>query len=63
MTKCSFCGENMERGTGMMYVKKDGKILFFCSKKCEKHILKLERKPLTTRWTRAAIEEKESGKK
>lgn len=53
----------MERGTGMMYVKKDGKILFFCSKKCEKHILKLERKPLTTRWTRAAIEEKESGKK
>ena len=51
MAKCSFCGEEIRRGTGMMYVKKDGKILYFCSKKCEKNLLKLKRKPALTKWT------------
>jgi len=50
--KCSFCGEEIERGTGKMYVKKDGKILYFCSMKCEKNMLKLGRKPLQTKWTK-----------
>ena len=51
MPKCDFCKYNIEPGTGKMYVKKDGKILYFCSMKCEKNLLKLNRKPRTTRWT------------
>ncbi len=51
MVKCSFCNNDIERGTGLMYVKNDGKIFHFCSSKCEKNLLKLGRKPRTTRWT------------
>jgi len=48
--KCSFCSENIEKGTGKMYVKIDGKIFYFCSSKCEKNQLKLKRNPAKTRW-------------
>ncbi|MEM5782605.1 MAG: 50S ribosomal protein L24e, partial [Candidatus Aenigmatarchaeota archaeon] len=37
--KCSFCGNEIEKGTGTMFVKNDGKIFFFCSSKCEKNML------------------------
>jgi len=50
--KCSFCGYNIEKGTGKIFVKKSGKILNFCSTKCEKSTLKLKRKPLVVRWTK-----------
>jgi large subunit ribosomal protein L24e len=52
MAKCTFCGTNITRGTGKMYVKKDAKILNFCSSKCEKNMLKLKRKPIKTRWSK-----------
>ncbi len=51
MAKCTFCGNNIERGTGKMYVKKDAKILYFCSSKCEKNHIKLGRKFLETKWS------------
>ena len=51
MVKCSFCNNEIERGTGAMYVKNDGKIFHFCSSKCENNLLKLGRKPRTTKWT------------
>ena len=51
MVKCTFCGENIEKGTGKIYVQKDGKMLYFCSMKCEKNMLKLKRKPLKTKWS------------
>jgi len=51
MAKCSFCGNEIARGTGLMFVRKDASILNFCSHKCEKNLLKLGRKPRTTRWT------------
>jgi len=51
MPKCSFSGEDIKPGTGIMYVKKDGKILWFKNSKCEKNFLKLKRKPLKIRWT------------
>jgi len=53
MDRCSFCGCEIERGTGTTYVQKDGSLLFFCSKKCEKNMLKLRRNPARVRWTRA----------
>ena len=51
MNKCTFCGTEIPRGTGKMFVKKDGKILYFCSNKCEKNMLTLGRKARTTKWT------------
>ena len=51
MPKCTFCGINMPQGTGKMVVQKDAKILYFCSSKCEKNMLKLRRKPIKTRWS------------
>lgn len=45
----------MLRGTGKMYVKKDGAVYYFCSSKCEKNLIKLNRKPITTRWTKRYI--------
>lgn len=50
MTKCSFCSQNIEKGTGIMFVKKDGKILNFDKRKCEKNMLKLNRKPSKFKW-------------
>lgn len=40
MVSCSFCHREIERGTGKMYVKKDGKIFYFCSHKCQIHLLR-----------------------
>ncbi len=62
MAKCSFCGVTLERGTGKMYVKKDGKILYFCSTKCEKNTLKLGRKFLETRWSGKYKKEKQESR-
>lgn len=51
MVKCSFSGKEIPKGTGIMYVKKDGKVLYFLNSKCEKNYLKLNRKPIKTRWS------------
>jgi len=51
MPRCDFCRKQIEPGTGKMFVRKDGKTFDFCSSKCEKNMLKLKRKPRTTKWT------------
>ena len=61
--KCSFCGTDIPPGTGLMYVQKDGKILYFCSRKCEKNMLKLGRKPRKVKWTNEFHKLKEGAKK
>jgi large subunit ribosomal protein L24e len=48
--KCSFCRDTIEPGTGIMFVKKDGHVLYFCSSKCEKNLIKLGRTPRKVRW-------------
>jgi len=50
--KCSFCGKEIEPGTGLMYVKLDGSILWFCSRKCFKNHVVLNRDPRKLKWTR-----------
>ena len=52
MAICSFCGKLIEKGTGKMFVFKTGKINYFCSRKCEKNLLKLHRKPSKFKWTK-----------
>lgn len=49
---CSFCGEEIEPGTGKVFIKKDGKVLYFCSRKCEKNLIKLKRNPRKLKWTK-----------
>ncbi|MFH1328348.1 MAG: 50S ribosomal protein L24e [Candidatus Bathyarchaeota archaeon] len=48
---CSFCGKEFQPGSGMMYVKNDGTILWFCSTKCRKNSLKLGRDSRKLKWT------------
>ncbi len=50
--KCTFCGIEIPKGTGKMFVKVDGKVFYFCSNKCEKNMIKLSRKPIATRWSK-----------
>ena len=57
MPKCAFCGNELEKGVGKMYVYANGKISYFCSHKCEMNLLKLGRKPLQTRWTESYRQE------
>jgi large subunit ribosomal protein L24e len=48
--KCSFCGGRVEPGTGLMFVQRDGSVLFLCSSKCTRN-LGLGRKPHRVKWT------------
>jgi len=47
--KCSFCGEEIPRGTGKMFVMNNGSIYYFCSGKCEAYFFRKRKKP---KWVR-----------
>jgi len=49
---CSFCGHEIEPGTGLMYVKNDGTILWFCSRRCFKSLIEFKRDPRKFKWTK-----------
>ena|SRR3989344_4922015 len=51
MARCSFCGTEIERGTGKTVVNKDSTILNFCTRRCEKSMVALKRNPLKVAWT------------
>lgn len=59
MPKCGFCGNDLMKGTGEMFVKKEGAIFFFCSRKCKHNLLDLGRSPHKTMWTVTHQKEKE----
>jgi nucleoside-diphosphate kinase len=46
---CTFCGGELEPGTGVMFVKRDGTFYFFCSSKCERNF-RLGRKARKMKW-------------
>lgn len=56
---CTFCGDEIEPGTGRMYIKKDGVIFNFCSSKCFKNMVVMGRVPRRTTWTRYYEREKQ----
>ena len=49
---CNFTHEEMEPGTGMMFVRRDGTVLWFKDSKSRKNMLKLKRNPRRLKWTR-----------
>jgi large subunit ribosomal protein L24e len=57
---CSFCGSDIEPGTGKMFIKKDGVVHYFCRSKCQKNMLNLRRLGRDTQWTTTYL--KETGK-
>ncbi len=59
MSKCSFCGSNIERGTGKIFAKNDGSVLYFCSNKCEKNMRVLKRSAKFLKWTESFKKTKE----
>ncbi len=52
---CTFCGTDIEPGTGKMFIRKDGTVYFFCSSKCQKNLLNLGRIGRKVRWTRRYV--------
>ncbi|MCX8190337.1 MAG: 50S ribosomal protein L24e [Candidatus Diapherotrites archaeon] len=48
--QCSFCKDKIVEGTGKIMVTKAGRILCFCSKKCEKNMIMLSRNPSKLKW-------------
>ncbi|MCR4334926.1 MAG: 50S ribosomal protein L24e [archaeon] len=54
-----FTGQEIPKGTGHMYVKKDGTIYWFKNQKTEMNFLKLKRTPGKTKWTNAYHRNKE----
>ncbi|OLZ40795.1 50S ribosomal protein L24 [Natrinema saccharevitans] len=47
---CDYTGEEIEPGTGIMYVKNDGSVLHFVDSKAEKNY-KMGREPRDLEWT------------
>ncbi|TXT56766.1 MAG: 50S ribosomal protein L24e [Candidatus Thorarchaeota archaeon] len=51
--KCTFCGKDIEPGTGIAYVlTKDGSVHWFCSNKCKKARIDRKMRPRDTKWTK-----------
>lgn len=61
MPKCTFCGNSLKPGMGKMFIYVNGKVVYFCSNKCEKNLFKLKRKPLRIKWTEAYRKVKKTG--
>lgn len=48
---CSFCGTDVEPGTGSIYVRNDGSLLYLCSNKCRRNQIHLKRRARRLKWT------------
>jgi len=49
--KCSFCGKNIPRGVGKIFVKNDGTILYFDKSKCESYFF-MGKKAKKLKWVK-----------
>ena len=54
--ECSFSGKELKPGTGKMFIKDNGQILYFANRKSEKNMLKLKRDNRKFKWTKASQE-------
>ena len=48
--ECDYCGDDVEPGTGTMFVRTNGSVIHYCSAKCEKNA-DLGREPRDLEWT------------
>ncbi len=49
---CSFSGDEIEPGTGTMYIKRDGTVWWFKNSKARKNMVNLKRNSRKVKWTR-----------
>lgn len=56
--RCSFSNEEIPKGTGLIYVKKDGSVLYFKNQKAKKNMLGLGRVGKKVKWTSYTKEER-----
>lgn len=54
MPNCSFCDDPISKGTGFIFIKKDGTLFYFCSSKCKKNTLNLKREGRRQKWTESS---------
>jgi len=52
---CNFCDRTVAKGSGTMFAKNDGTVLWFCSAKCKKNALELKRDPRKLKWTKKYV--------
>ncbi len=63
MVICSFCKTVLEKGTGKMFVKRDGSTFYFCSSKCERNMMNLGRAARKMTWLTKKNKGSKKGKK
>ncbi|MFH2106600.1 MAG: 50S ribosomal protein L24e [Candidatus Micrarchaeota archaeon] len=51
--ECTFCSEDLPRGTGLIFSKKDGTLSYYCSSKCKKNHISLKREGRRKKWTKS----------
>jgi len=51
---CTFCSKEFLQGTGLMLVRNDGSIYWFCSSKCRRNH-KMGRTPSKLKWTKPVV--------
>jgi len=56
--RCSFSNEEIPKGTGVIYVRKDGTVLYFKNQKAKKNMLGLGRVGKKVKWTSYTKEER-----
>ena len=52
---CSFCNRSVSKGSGTMFAKNDGTVMWVCSAKCKKNALVLKRDPRKLKWTKKYV--------
>ena len=55
MAFCSFCNSEIPKGTGEIYVLRDGTALSFCSSKCKRNHVGLHREGRLMKWTSKSL--------
>jgi large subunit ribosomal protein L24e len=59
--KCSFCGDVIPQGQGVMFVRNDGRILYYCSMKCDRNS-QMGREGKNKKWSKLFVKEAVSSK-
>lgn len=55
MAFCSFCNNAIPKGTGEIFVLRDGTQLAFCSRKCKTNAVELKREGRLVGWTNKGV--------
>ena len=55
MAFCSFCNNAIPKGTGEIFVLRDGTQLTFCSRKCKTNAVELKREGRLVGWTNKGV--------